>query len=320
MRSRVQGNTVLLGLLLAAACGGPTPAATLAPTATPAPTEATSKTSPREGGAPVAAAGARPPTRTPSGKFLRYLSIAPKKLYPCLAVDEAAAKAWANDPQNQKQLRAPFRHILVRVRAPEAETEARKKVDALLARLKAGEPFASVAKATEDPGKYPMPGEETDNFVGAVKDAYDALPPGGVSQAPVRSDFGWHIIAKDAVDEETRIASYKRAMARKPALALAEEFAAVLPSLGNESFVAARSRIFTKVLGNDSCTGAGGPALFRIRSDINTSSLQTWCDKLPELARGSQVEVRPDESVRVAVLTDDTLDQNETRGGSCVKN
>jgi hypothetical protein len=188
-----------------------------------------------------------------------------------------------------------------------------------LARLKAGEPFASVAKATDDPAKYPMPGEATDNFVEAVKAAYDALPPGGVSEGPVRSNFGWHIIAKDAVDDETRIASYKRVLARKQALALAVEFAALLPAMGNETFVAARSRIFTKVLGNDSCAGAGGPALFRIRADIKTSSLQAWCAKLPELARSSQVEVRPDESVRVAVLTDDTLDRDETRGGSCVK-
>lgn len=87
----------------------------------------------------------------------------------------------------QEEVRA--RHILV-----ENEDEAKK----IAARLKAGEDFAKIAaEASKDPGSGKEGGDlgffTKDKMVSDFAEAAFALKPGAVS-APVKSEFGWHII------------------------------------------------------------------------------------------------------------------------------
>jgi peptidyl-prolyl cis-trans isomerase D len=93
------------------------------------------------------------------------------------------------------------RHILVRV-APNASAEAResahKKAADLLARVKAGEDFAEVAKKnSEDDGSAPKGGDlgllPRDRMPPAFENAAFELQPGAVSDL-VETPFGFHII------------------------------------------------------------------------------------------------------------------------------
>lgn len=94
-----------------------------------------------------------------------------------------------------KEYRA--RHILV-------ETEEQAK--AILASLKKGAKFEELAKKqSKDPGSGANGGDldwsAPGNYVKEFSDAMVALKKGQVSEAPVKSQFGWHIIRLDDVRE-----------------------------------------------------------------------------------------------------------------------
>lgn len=84
------------------------------------------------------------------------------------------------------------RHILV-----ETEGEAQKIID----RLRAGEDFAALAKGSKDPGSRERGGElgwsAADQYVQPFAEALTALKKGEYSKAPVKSDFGYHVIKLD---------------------------------------------------------------------------------------------------------------------------
>jgi len=86
------------------------------------------------------------------------------------------------------------RHILV-------ETEAEAK--SLLDRLKKGEKFEELAKQSKDPGSKDNGGDlgwsNPSNYVKPFADALVKLEKGKMTDAPVKSDFGWHIIQLDDV-------------------------------------------------------------------------------------------------------------------------
>ncbi|HVY66794.1 MAG TPA: SurA N-terminal domain-containing protein [Gammaproteobacteria bacterium] len=95
------------------------------------------------------------------------------------------------------------RHILIPV-ADGQEDAARKQADAVEARLKAGEDFAKVAKeVSTDAGTKEQGGDlgwiARGTLPGPFEDTLFGLKVGEVS-APVRSDFGFHVIRL----EETR--------------------------------------------------------------------------------------------------------------------
>lgn len=82
------------------------------------------------------------------------------------------------------------RHILV---------EHRWQADAALNRIKAGESFGTVARdVSQDPGSAPEGGEMgwngPKNFVPEFSEAMVRLGPNGLTQEPVKSPFGWHVI------------------------------------------------------------------------------------------------------------------------------
>lgn len=86
------------------------------------------------------------------------------------------------------------RHILV-------ETEAEAKV--ILDKLKKGEKFEDLAKQSKDPGSKDNGGDlgwsTPSNYVKPFADALVKLDKGKMTETPVKSDFGWHIIQLEDV-------------------------------------------------------------------------------------------------------------------------
>ncbi|NRF68731.1 peptidylprolyl isomerase [Aquincola sp. S2] len=100
------------------------------------------------------------------------------------------------------------RHILV-----ENEDEAKQ----LIAKIKAGAKFEDLAKEkSKDPGSGQNGGDldfaKPDNYVPEFGKAMTALKKGEMTEAPVKSQFGWHIIRL----EDTRDAQFPEFDAVKP--------------------------------------------------------------------------------------------------------
>ncbi|MDT3680579.1 MAG: peptidylprolyl isomerase [Burkholderiaceae bacterium] len=87
-------------------------------------------------------------------------------------------------------------HILV-----ETEDEAK----AIIAQLKKGAKFEELAKKSKDPGSAQSGGDLDWNtpgtFVKEFSDAMVKLEKGKYTEAPVKSQFGWHVIRLDDVRE-----------------------------------------------------------------------------------------------------------------------
>jgi peptidyl-prolyl cis-trans isomerase C len=86
------------------------------------------------------------------------------------------------------------RHILV-----EKEAEAKE----IIAKLKKGEKFEELAKASKDPGSKDHGGDldwnQPGGFVKPFSDAMVKLEKGKYTETPVQSQFGWHVIQLDDV-------------------------------------------------------------------------------------------------------------------------
>lgn len=84
------------------------------------------------------------------------------------------------------------RHILV-----ESEEQAKTIID----NLKKGAKFEELAKQSKDPGSKDNGGElgwaAAGSYVPPFAEALTKLPKGKYSEAPVKTDFGWHVIQMD---------------------------------------------------------------------------------------------------------------------------
>jgi peptidyl-prolyl cis-trans isomerase D len=116
-----------------------------------------------------------------------------------------------------------IRHILVKL--PYGATDDEKaaglaKLSWAVARIRAGEPFAEVARQVSDDtgsaAKGGDVGDKTDPFVVPFKVAANALKPGEATAGAVETQFGYHYLLKDdpskAADVQERV---KRAVARE---------------------------------------------------------------------------------------------------------
>ena len=114
-----------------------------------------------------------------------------------LQEDDAALQAEYDQRFGGEQLQEYHaRHILVK-----DEAEAKK----LIEQIKGGADFAELAKKhSTDPGSGPNGGDlgwfQADQMVPPFAAAVKAQKPGEVSEQPVQSQFGWHVIQV----EETR--------------------------------------------------------------------------------------------------------------------
>ncbi|MBK9520549.1 MAG: peptidylprolyl isomerase [Rhodocyclaceae bacterium] len=88
------------------------------------------------------------------------------------------------------------RHILV-----ETEAEAKSIID----RLKKGEKFDELAKLSKDPGSKDKGGDlgwaNKGAYVKPFTDAMVKLKKGELTDPPIKSDFGWHVIQLEDVRE-----------------------------------------------------------------------------------------------------------------------
>jgi peptidyl-prolyl cis-trans isomerase D len=136
-------------------------------------------------------------------------------------VDAEYEKQKARYTGLEKQVRA--RHILIKVAesaSDEQKQAARAKIDALLARARKGEDFASLARAnSQDEGSAKKGGDLGFNPKGRMVKPFDdaqfALKPGEISDV-VESTFGLHVIKVEAIREgDVPVAEAKHELAEK---------------------------------------------------------------------------------------------------------
>lgn len=110
------------------------------------------------------------------------------------------------------------RHILVKFSEITSEEQAKNRIDQVAARLKQGENFEDLARSFSEDASAPQGGDlgwlHPGETVPAFEKAMDDLAIGQIS-APVRSQFGWHIIRVDERRERNVGNEYMRMQARQ---------------------------------------------------------------------------------------------------------
>jgi peptidyl-prolyl cis-trans isomerase C len=148
-----------------------------------------------------------------SDDFKRKLEFSRKKLL-MESLLQSSAKEALTDAAMQKvydeavksmppEDEVHARHILIRAAQGDekASDEAKKKIDAIIVRLKGGEDFEKIAKEnTEDPSGKTNGGDlgwfTKEQMVPEFADAAFNLKQGEIS-APVHTQFGWHVIKNE---------------------------------------------------------------------------------------------------------------------------
>ena len=142
---------------------------------------------------------------TPETVDLAYLMIRLDDLAGGIEVSEDDLRAYfesevSREPERFLGLeRRKAAHILL------TGDDAGERIESLRARIEAGADFAEVAaEASEDPGSAARGGDlgwvERGMMVPAFEEALFAMEPGTVSE-PVRSEFGWHLIRLEEVEQ-----------------------------------------------------------------------------------------------------------------------
>ncbi len=140
--------------------------------------------------------------------------------------------AWAKEPANTGIVDAALkersgehiRHILAKFGGSGAQTPsasdkqaAKERIEQALARIKAGESFSNVAKEMSDDGSAAQGGDvgiKTDGFVPPFREAADKLKPGQMTPEPVETEFGYHLIMKDAPQTEAQFTAMRKELER----------------------------------------------------------------------------------------------------------
>ena len=148
--------------------------------------------------------------RKPEQVRVAYLVIDPASLATQIDLTDERLAQYYEDHKEEfrqdEQVRA--RHILFKVAqqaAAEDEAKVRAEVEAALQRIRAGEDFAEVARQTsQDPSSTQQGGDlgffTRGAMVKSFEDVAFALRPGEVSD-PVRTEFGYHLIKVEEVQE-----------------------------------------------------------------------------------------------------------------------
>ena len=115
-----------------------------------------------------------------------------------------------------------IRHILVKLpygATADEKAVALAKLSWAAARIRAGEPFAEVARDTSDDtssaAKGGDVGDKTDGFVPPFKEAANGLRPGETTAGAVETQFGYHYIERDDPSRAAEVdGELKRSVAR----------------------------------------------------------------------------------------------------------
>jgi peptidyl-prolyl cis-trans isomerase D len=159
---------------------------------------------------------------TPERVKIQYLELDAKQLVASIKPEEDAVKAYFEQHRDEYAQRAQrrARHILITAdaaAAPETVEAARQKAQQAIDRIRAGEPFAAVARElSDDPGSAEQGGDlgsfERGVMVKEFEEAAFGLPPHQLSE-PVRSPFGFHVIEVTEV-RESAAPTFEAARAR----------------------------------------------------------------------------------------------------------
>lgn len=124
------------------------------------------------------------------------------------SADAVKQRYEASKARYEKPKRVKARHVLVKVEpeaAPAAVEAAQKKANDALARVKKGEDFAKVAKeVSDDPGSKDRGGDVGEFGPGVMAPEFEGAAfsaKAGDVVGPVRTQFGFHVVKVDAVQE-----------------------------------------------------------------------------------------------------------------------
>lgn len=150
-----------------------------------------------------ASAPSAPQKTEPQEIAIDFAIVPPRWVEQFVRTDGEDYRSWVADPASVKQI-AEVRHILIR-------GDDRKKAEAVLERLKK-EDFPDVAKSVSEDGSKMRGGSvgtDTSKFVEPFRVAADALKPGEMSGI-VQTQFGMHILKKDAVTPESTATAWRK--------------------------------------------------------------------------------------------------------------
>ncbi|MEZ2720523.1 peptidylprolyl isomerase [Paenalcaligenes hominis] len=109
-------------------------------------------------------------------------------------------------------------HILIKLDQITSDEQAKMRIEQLADRIRAGESFEDLARAYSEDASAPQGGDlgwlNPGETVPPFEEAMNALVPGQIS-APVRSQFGWHLIRVDEHRERNVGNEYRRMQARQ---------------------------------------------------------------------------------------------------------
>ena len=142
---------------------------------------------------------------------VRYIKFDPQNWISLTDVSDDEIQEYYDDHLNEflKPKTVEARHILIEVEE-DADSEkvatAKKRIEDILQKVKAGQDFAELAKQysegpTKDKGGY-LGTFKREAMVRPFADQAFSMKPGEVSD-PVRTRFGWHLIKVEKVNEAT---------------------------------------------------------------------------------------------------------------------
>lgn len=145
--------------------------------------------------------------RNPQRISLDAVTLTPASLAASVDIPESAVAAFYADNADTYFVtpeRVRARHILFMAQegvSKEQDDAARAKAVDVIAQLKKGKDFASLAKLSDDKGSGAQGGElgwfTRGQMVPPFEEAVFAMKPGEISE-PVRTAFGWHVIKLEA--------------------------------------------------------------------------------------------------------------------------
>ena len=143
---------------------------------------------------------------TPETVDLQYVELKLADSAAEVTVDDAALRAHYEQIKDRfaSTERRRGHHILITTSSDMDDMAAQKRAEDVLAKLKAGGDFATLAKQySKDPGSASQGGDlgwaTRGMFVGAFEEALFGMQPGEL-RGPVKTEFGYHLLRLDEIE------------------------------------------------------------------------------------------------------------------------
>lgn len=162
-------------------------------------------------------------------------------------VDDKKVDAWA--AANPSKVITPVRHILATGQNEAELAKAKVKAEEVLARVKKGEDWDTLAKQysedneTKDKGGL-YDGEAVLDFVEEFVAAVKKIKPGETGPEVVKTAYGWHVLRRDPATHEMNVKSYIKDRADGLTTSIGDEVLAA--AKGGKSLAAAAAAALEK--------------------------------------------------------------------------